>query len=98
LSSSINRLAADVEATKNNPPSPQVHTPALVQHVVVPLMAAPSTQQPVEQNSDATVSMVDDLDFTNIGASLKDTPSETQEGPLGHDQPVIRGFSLDDDN
>ena len=98
LSSSINRLAADVEDSKNNPPPPQVHTPALVQHVVVPVVASPSNQQPIEHPSVATVSMVDDLDFTNIGASLKDTTSESKDGSPGHDQPVIRGFHLDDDN
>ena len=77
LSASLDQLAAEVN--QQAAPEPRsVHTPAMVQHVVVPVVQTlPSSVEtpppPMEQD---TSSLVDDLDFDRLAASL----AAAQEG------------------
>ena len=97
LSSSLDQLAAEVNQQSVASPQP-VHTPALVQHVVMPVMQ--SVPSPVEETAPPmqqdTSSMVDDLDFDRLATSLSPpTEPAKSQGPA-HDEPVIKGFNLDE--
>lgn len=97
LSSSLDQLAAEVNQQSVASPQP-VHTPAVVQHVVVPVMQ--SVPSPVEETAPPmqqdTSSMVDDLDFDRLATSLSPpTEPAKSQGPA-HDEPVIKGFNLDE--
>ena len=93
LSTSLDLLAADAVEANQRKAEPQVHTPAIIQHVVVPVVPQhhPTVQGPVEDTS----SMVDDLDFERM--TLEDVPVPSEEAPttLSHNDAVIRGFDLE---
>ena len=87
------QLAADVNQSTVHS-SPTTYTPALVQQVVVPVASLP---QP-DQAPAADASDVDDLDFDAVARRLA-SDSEPQQPPApSYDQPVIRGFDLDNDD
>lgn len=96
LSTSLDLLAADAVEANQRKAEPQVHTPAIIQHVVVPVVPQhqPTVQGPVEDTS----SMVDDLDFERM--TLEDVPVPSEEAPttLSHNDAVIRGFDLEERN
>jgi hypothetical protein len=100
LAASVDQLAADVQHVKASPaPTPTTsYTPALVQQVVVPVVAhvpVPSNQGPPPMDQD-TSSMVDDLDFERRSEpTSRPEPEKATEVPTHH-EPVIRGFRLDD--
>ena len=97
LSASLDQLAAEVN--QQAAPEPRsVHTPAMVQHVVVPVVQTlPSSVEtpppPMEQD---TSSLVDDLDFDRLAASLAPAQEVSENQSPSHDEPVIKGFNLDE--
>ena len=97
LSASLDQLAAEVN--QQAAPEPRsVHTPAMVQHVVVPVVQTlPSSVEtpppPMEQD---TSSLVDDLDFDRLAASLAPAQEGSENQSPSHDEPVIKGFNLDE--
>ena len=97
LSASLDQLAAEVN--QQAAPEPRsVHTPAMVQHVVVPVVQTlPSSVEtpppPMEQD---TSSLVDDLDFDRLAASLAPAQEASENQSPSHDEPVIKGFNLDE--
>ena len=97
LSSSLDQLAAEVNQQSVASPQP-VHTPAVVQHVVVPVMQ--SVPSPVEETAPPmqqdTSSMVDDLDFDRLATSLSPPTEPAKSQGTAHDEPVIKGFNLDE--
>ena len=97
LSASLDQLAAEVNQ-QAAPESRSVHTPAMVQHVVVPVVQTlPSSVEtpppPMEQD---TSSLVDDLDFDRLAASLAPAQEGSENQSPSHDEPVIKGFNLDE--
>lgn len=97
MAAGLDRLSAELTEVRQAS-AQQPHTPALVQHVVVPVVAAsapPAAEQPPPMQQD-TSSMVDGLDFDRLGLEL--TPEEDEGPPPSpkHDEPVIRGYNLDD--
>jgi len=95
LAAGIDHLAAEINQAKQAP-APQ-HTPAMVQHVVVPV-AVQAPQPPASGGSveeSDTVSLVDGLDFERISAPRPE-PEGQQKVTPDFDQPVIRGFNLED--
>ncbi|MGB1588377.1 MAG: hypothetical protein ACPHJD_06145 [Poseidonia sp.] len=97
MAAGLDRLSAELTEVRQAS-AQQPHTPALVQHVVVPVVAAsapPAAEQPPPMQQD-TSSMVDGLDFDRLGLEL--TPEEDEGPPPSpkHDEPVIRGFNLDE--
>ena len=97
MAARLDRLSAELTEVRQAS-AQQPHTPALVQHVVVPVVAAsapPAAEQPPPMQQD-TSSMVDGLDFDRLGLEL--TPEEDEGPPPSpkHDEPVIRGFNLDE--
>lgn len=96
LSASVDQLAADINEVKATP-SP-THTPAVVQQVVVPVVAHVPVQAnegppPMQQD---TSSMIDDLDFDRLTAPRAEPVPERRPDVPSHHEPVIRGFNLDD--
>ena len=97
LSSSLDQLAAEVNqkpAVQSQPSQP----PALVQHVVVPViqpspLPTETAPPPMEQD---TSSMVDDLDFDRLASSFATPEPEPLNQSPAHDEPVIKGFNLDE--
>jgi hypothetical protein len=99
LASTINHLAADINQAQKapTPHHAPTHTPAMVQHVVVPVavQATAPPSPPVLQDATATPSMVDGLDFDQIAAPPLGEDSATDNTPQ-FNEPVIRGFRLDE--
>jgi len=95
LAAGIDHLAAELNQAKQTF-APQ-HTPAMVQHVVVPVAVQapqpPASGGSVEERD--TVSLVDGLDFERISAPRPE-PEGQQKVTPDFDQPVIRGFNLED--
>jgi hypothetical protein len=94
LATGLDHLAAEVNRAKQA--APPSHTPAMVQHVVVPVGVP--VQPQVSQQTEATPtagSLVDGLDFDRIGGLPKDEPPSPAQTP-DFDEPVIRGFNLDE--
>ena len=97
LSSSLDQLAAEVNqkpAVQSQPSQP----PALVQHVVVPViqpspLPTETAPPPMEQD---TSPMVDDLDFDRLASSFATPEPEPLNQSPAHDEPVIKGFNLDE--
>jgi len=97
LSSSLDQLAAEVNQQTVAAPQP-VHTPAVVQHVVVPVIQSvpaqvEDTPPPMQQD---TSSMVDDLDFDRLASSLSSPQEPAKPQGPAHDEPIIKGFNLDE--
>jgi hypothetical protein len=97
MAAGLDRLSAELTEVRQSSVQ-QPHTPALVQHVAVPVMAAaapPAEEQPPPMQQD-TSSMIDGLDFDRLGLDL--APQEDDGPPPSpkHDEPVIRGYNLDD--
>ena len=92
LSSSLDQLAAEVVDAKNAAPPPTQHTPAVIQHVVVPV-ATPQVQ-PYDAMVQDTSSMVDDLDFDRLRLEDIEAPSSASTPQPSHNEMVIRGFDL----
>jgi len=97
LSSSLDQLAAEVNQQTVAAPQP-VHTPAVVQHVVVPVIQpvpaqVEDTPPPMQQD---TSSMVDDLDFDRLASSLSSPQEPAKPQGPAHDEPIIKGFNLDE--
>ena len=97
MAAGIDRLSAELTEVQQSTPQ-QPHTPALVQQVVVPVVAAttpPAVQQAPPMQQD-TSSMVDGLDFDRLGQELRPEEDPAPPTPPKHDEPVIRGYDLDD--
>jgi len=97
MAAEIDRLSSELTEVQQSTPQ-QPHTPALVQQVVVPVMAAttpPAVQQAPPMQQD-TSSMVDGLDFDRLGQELRPEGDPAPPTPPKHDEPVIRGYDLDD--
>jgi len=97
LSSSLDQLAAEVNQQTVAAPQP-VHTPAVVQHVVLPVIQSvpaqvEDTPPPMQQD---TSSMVDDLDFDRLASSLSSPQEPAKPQGPAHDEPIIKGFNLDE--
>jgi len=91
LSAGLDQLAADVNHAKSSQP-PLAYTPAVVQHVVVPvatqeLRAAPPPEQ--------TASIVDDLDFDALAIRVAGDEPSGSPPSTAYNEPVIRGFDLE---
>ena len=90
LSAGLDQLAADVN--QSTTPTPQSsYTPAVVQQVVVPVPSHPQPgAPPVPDASDA-----DDMDFDAVARRLANNNEHEQPSAPSYNQPVIRGFDLD---
>ncbi len=91
----LDHLAAELTEVHHRATPTAPHPPAVVQHVVVPVVQAPPAAEangppPMQQD---TASMIDGLDFDRIAAPQPS--SEPTPLPPSHDEPVIRGFDLD---
>ena len=93
LSSGLDQLAADVAQSQLSQQTP-AHTPAFVQQVVVPVATSSESAPPLNQD---TSSLVDDLDFDRLASNVQNAGSATVTSAPGFDEPVIRGFKLDND-
>jgi hypothetical protein len=90
LSSGIDRLAADVNQSKATRPVSS-YTPAVVQHVMVPVPA----QQPAMPQPEPSPSTVDDLDFDALANRVARESAPDVSSPTSYNEPVIRGFDLE---
>ena len=90
LSAGLDQLSAEVNESKVAPPQP--HTPAVVQHVVVPVMATREKPPALAQD---TASIVDDLDFEGLAARVENRKVESTPSAASHNDPVIQGFDLE---
>lgn len=94
LSSGLDQLAADVNESRAAQPTPP-HTPAVIQHVVVP---AAVQHQPVASSPQQTGSLVDDLDFDTLARRVASEDHDAQPPPASYNEAVIRGFDLESDD
>ena len=93
LSSGLDQLAADVAQSQLSQQTP-AHSPAFVQQVVVAVATSSESAPPLNQD---TSSLVDDLDFDRLASNVQNAGSATVTSAPGFDEPVIRGFKLDND-
>jgi len=93
LSSGLDQLAADVAQSQVSQATP-AHTPAFVQQVVVPVATSNEPAPPLNQD---TSSLVDDLDFDRLASNVQNNGSPSVTSAPGFDEPVIRGFRVDND-
>lgn len=91
LSAGLDQLAADVNHAKSSQPAP-AYTPAMVQHVVVPVA---TQQQRVTPAPEQTASIVDDLDFDALANRVAGDESPVPPPSTAYNEPVIRGFDLE---
>ena len=91
LSAGLDQLAADVNHAKSSQPAP-AYTPAVVQHVVVPVA---TQQQRVDPAPEQTASIVDDLDFDALASRVAGNEPPVPPSSTAYNEPVIRGFDLE---
>lgn len=91
LSAGLDQLAADVNHAKVSQPAP-AYTPAMVQHVVVPVA---TQQQRVDPAPEQTASIVDDLDFDALASQVAGHEPQVPGSSTAYNEPVIRGFDLE---
>ena len=91
LSAGLDQLAADVNESKQQQPTP-AYTPAVVQQVVVPVA---TQHREVVPTPEQTASIVDDLDFDGLANRVAQQAESPSPPVASYDEPVIRGFDLE---
>ena len=91
LSAGLDQLAADVNESKQQQPTP-AYTPAVVQQVVVPVATQHREVMPAPEQ---TASIVDDLDFDGLANRVAQQAESPSPPVASYDEPVIRGFDLE---
>ena len=91
LSAGLDQLAADVNESRHQQPTP-AYTPAVVQQVVVPVA---TQRREVSPAPEQTASIVDDLDFDGLANRVAQQAEPPPSSTASYDEPVIRGFDLE---